>query len=141
VPIFNYFQAALVLMADGLLTAPQVVKVAFEMVQTAGYNLLMLTNSFQDLLRRGLPIQGIINPLIDALENGPQGLLAAMRPVPDIVAAFTKRLAVLGAVPPPPPAVKIDYLTMLDDARPRHVKARERAVPPEEDADEVDEEG
>ncbi len=53
VPIFNYFQAALVLMADGHLRAPQVLKVMLELITTSGYNLLTLSNSFQDLLRRG----------------------------------------------------------------------------------------
>ncbi|HET9451899.1 MAG TPA: phosphatase domain-containing protein, partial [Aggregicoccus sp.] len=57
VPIFNYFQAALVLMADGHLSAPQVLRIAVEMVQTAGHNLITLSNSFQDLMRRGLPLQ------------------------------------------------------------------------------------
>jgi len=133
VPVFNYFQAALVLMADGLLTAPQVVKVALEMVQTAGYNLLTLSNSFQDLLRRGLPLHEIIQPLIQALEggilSGPQGVLAALRPVPDIVAAFTKRLAVLGAAPPPPRVVHVDYLGLIDDAMPRHIKGKPAPEP------------
>lgn len=132
VPVFNYFQAALVLMADGLLTAPQVIRVALEMVQTAGYNLLTLSNSFQDLLRRGLPLHEVAQPLIQALEGGilagPQGLLSALRPVPDIVAAFTKRLAVLGASPPPPKVVKVDYLALIDDAMPRHLKGK---PPPE----------
>ena len=134
VPVFNYFQAALVLMADGLLTAPQVVKVAVEMVQTSGYNLLTLSNSFQDLLRRGLPLHEIVQPLIQALEGGllagPQGILAAFRPVPDIVAAFTKRLAVLGAQPPPPPVRQVDYLAVIEDAMPRHMKGKE--APPAE---------
>ncbi len=119
VPVFNYFQAALVLMADGHLTAPQVIKIAVEMVQTAGYNLLTLSNSFQDLLRRGLPLHSVIQPLTQAL-NGPGAMLAALRPVPDILTAFTKRLAALGTPPPPPPPKQIDYLTLLDDAKPRH---------------------
>src|SRR5262249_57503692 len=68
VPIFNYFQAALVLLADGELTAAQVARVAVEMVQTAGHNLLTLSNSFQDLVRRGLPIQAVAAPLLQALE-------------------------------------------------------------------------
>src|SRR5262249_50280962 len=99
VPLFHYFQAALVLVADGHLTAPQVIKVAVEMVQTAGYNLLTLSNSFQDLVRRGLPLDSVASSLIQALE-GPQALINAIRPVPDIVSAFTKRLAALGSPPP-----------------------------------------
>jgi hypothetical protein len=123
VPIFNYFQAALVLMADGHLTAPAVVRVMVEMVQTAGYNFLTLSNSVQDLLRRGLPLGGVAQALLEALQ-GPQAVLNAVRPVPDILAAFTKRIASLGAALPPAPDQIIDYLSLLDDARPRTSKER-----------------
>lgn len=129
VPIFNYFQAALVLLADGELNAGQVAKVAVEMVQTAGHNLLTLSNSFQDLVRRGLPIQAVAAPLLQALEGalqGPGSVLQAFRPLPDIVKAFTRRVAALGAPPPPPEARPIDYLSVLDDARPRTHRARRR---------------
>jgi hypothetical protein len=129
VPIFNYFQAALVLLADGELNAGQVAKVAVEMVQTAGHNLLTLSNSFQDLVRRGLPIQAVAAPLLQALEGalqGPGTVLQAFRPLPDIVKAFTRRVAALGAPPPPPEARTIDYLSVLDDARPRTHRARKR---------------
>jgi hypothetical protein len=125
VPIFNYFQAALVLMGDNHLTAPQVIRVAMEMVQTAGYNLLTLSNSFQDLLRRGIPLQRVAASLTQALE-GPQGMFNAVRPVPDIVRAFSKRIAALGSTPSPPEARVIDYLQLLDDARPRPHKDRKR---------------
>jgi hypothetical protein len=126
VPVFNYFQAALVLMADGHLKAPQVLRVAFEMIQTAGYNLLTLSNSFQDLVRRGLPLQGVANALTEAL-HGPNAFLDALRPVPDIIAAFTKRIAALGVPPPVPSQAVIDYVALLDDAKPR----TEREPPPE----------
>jgi len=129
VPIFNYFQAALVLLADGELNAAQVAKVAVEMVQTAGHNLLTLSNSFQDLVRRGLPIQAVAAPLLQALEGalqGPGSVLQAFRPLPDIVKAFTRRVAALGAPPPAPEARPIDYLSVLDDARPRTHRARRR---------------
>jgi hypothetical protein len=129
VPIFNYFQAALVLLADGELNAAQVARVAVEMVQTAGHNLLTLSNSFQDLVRRGLPIQAVAAPLLQALEGalqGPGSVLQAFRPLPDIVKAFTRRVAALGAPPPAPEARPIDYLSVLDDARPRTHRARRR---------------
>jgi hypothetical protein len=123
VPIFNYFQAALVLLADGHLTAPQVIKIAVEMVQTAGHNIITLSNSFQDLLRRGLPLQQSAGALAQALE-GPNALIQALRPVPDIISAFTKRLAALGTPPPPPPAQTVDYLALLHHAIPRAHKGR-----------------
>jgi hypothetical protein len=126
VPIFNYFQAALVLMGDKHLTAPQVLKVMIELVQTAGYNLLTLSNSFQDLLRRGLPMGAVAEALVEALQ-GPGAMFQVVRPVPDIIAAFSKRVASLGAQPPPPRARDIDYLSLLDDARPRTHKSRRRS--------------
>lgn len=125
VPIFNYFQAALVLMGDKHLTATQVLKVMIELVQTAGYNLLTLSNSFQDLLRRGLPLGDVAQALVEALQ-GPGAMLQVVRPVPDIIAAFSKRVASLGAQPAPPRARDIDYLSLLDDARPRTHKGRRR---------------
>jgi hypothetical protein len=127
VPVFNYFQAALVLMADGHLNAPQVMRIAVDMVQSAGYNLLTLSNSFQDLVRRGLPVQGVAAALTEVL-HAPNALLAALLPVPDIVAAFTKRIAALGAPPPPPAQPILDYAALLDEARP---KSR-REITPEE---------
>jgi hypothetical protein len=123
VPIFNYFQAALVLMADGHLGAHQVIKIAVEMVQTAGHNIITLSNSFQDLMRRGLPLQQVAVVLAQTLER-PDGIIQAIRPVPDILAAFSKRLAALGTPPPPPPPQAVDYLTLLKDALPRTHKAR-----------------
>ena len=125
VPIFNYFQAALVLLADGHLTAPQVIKIAVEMVQTAGHNLITLSNSFQDLIRRGLPLQQAALALSQALE-GPNGLIQAIRPVPDIIAAFTKRLAALGTPPAPPRAQAVDYVALISHALPRTHKDRKK---------------
>ncbi len=122
VPIFNYFQAALVLTGDKHLTAPQVLKVMIELVQTAGYNLLTLSNSFQDLLRRGFPIADVVHALTEAIAAPTQ----AVRPVPDILAALSKRVTALGAQPPPPKARDIDYLSLLDDARPRTHKKRRK---------------
>jgi hypothetical protein len=126
VPIFNYFQAALVLLADGHLTAPQVIKIAVEMVQTAGHNILTLSNSFQDLLRRGLPLQQAATALAQALE-GPNALLQAMRPVPDILAAFSKRLAALGTPPPPAKVQAVDYVSLIAHALPRTHKDRKKS--------------
>jgi hypothetical protein len=123
VPIFNYFQAALVLLADGHLTAPQVIKIAVEMVQSAGHNIITLSNSFQDLLRRGLPLQQAAGALVQALE-GPNALIQALRPMPDIISAFTKRLAALGTPPPPPPPQAVDYNALLHHALPRTHKGR-----------------
>ncbi|MFN7132765.1 MAG: hypothetical protein ACK4N5_11840 [Myxococcales bacterium] len=118
VPIYNYFQAALVLMTDGQLGSISVLKVAAEMVANYGYSVLTLGNSFQDLVRRGLPVAGLAVKLAEAITSD-NPLTQVLRPAPDIFAAFAKRIAALGAVPAPPPPVQVDYLALLDDARPR----------------------
>lgn len=125
VPIFNYFQAALVLMADGMLTAPQVARVAVELVQNAGYNLLSLANSFQDLARRGMPLQQVSDALVEAL-NAPQTLSVIMRPGAEMLGAFGRRLSALGTPPAPAPPVAVDYLALLEHALPRTHKKRRR---------------
>jgi hypothetical protein len=131
VPVFNYFQAALVLLADKHLSAPQVVRVMIDMMGTAGHNLLTLSNSFQDLVRRGLQLGEVVEALLAALRglngpDGPAGVVNLVRPVPDILAAFTRRIAALGAVPPAPAPRVVDYLHLLDDARPRTHRGRRR---------------
>jgi hypothetical protein len=123
VPIYNSFQAALVLMADGDLNAVSVIKVAMEMVQQYGYNLISLSNSFQDLLRRGIQVGEVAGALAEALTvHNP--LLTALFPARDILSAFAGRISSLGAPPAPPAAVAVNYRDLLDDARPRHDKKR-----------------
>jgi hypothetical protein len=123
VPIYNSFQAALVLMADGSLNALSVIKVAVEMVQQYGYNLISLSNSFQDLLRRGIPVGEVATGLAEALTVY-NPLLTALFPAPDILAAFAGRVASLGATPSPSAPAQVDYRALLDDARPRTDKRR-----------------
>ncbi|MFN0062536.1 MAG: hypothetical protein ACKVPX_08450, partial [Myxococcaceae bacterium] len=91
-------------------------QVAADMIQTGAQNLLTLSNSFQDLLRRGLPLQPLAASLAQALE-GPQAALAAIRPVPDILTAFAKRIRALGAAPPPPTVKAVDYRRLLERRR------------------------
>ena len=123
VPIYNSFQIALVLMADGQLTARAVIKVALEMVQGYGYNLISLSNSFQDLIRRGVPVTQVAGALAEALTSH-NPVLAALLPAPDILAAFAGRVAALGAPPPAPAPGIVDYRALIDDARPRTDKKR-----------------
>ena len=129
VPIYNYFQAALVLMADGHLNSLSVAKVSAEMVANYGYSMLTLGNSFQDLVRRGLPVAPLATALTDALQ-GDNPLNHLLRPTPNILAAFAKRLASLGAIPAPSAPVQLDYLALLDHAMPRKKGKKERRPEP-----------
>lgn len=133
VPIYNYFQAAILLMIDGHLGPLAVVRIAAELSQGYGYSLISLANSFQDLLRRGLARQEDVTALRLAFEAH-AALLDAIRPAGNVVEAFLRRLAmVAGAQPPPQETGPIDYLEILRTHGPpaawRH-KKRGRKVPP-----------
>ncbi|MHB8419591.1 MAG: phosphatase domain-containing protein [Myxococcales bacterium] len=120
VPIYNYFQGALVLFADGVLPAMSVLKVAADMVTSHGYSLASLGNSLQDLLRRGYAEVGVLTGLADAVEQY-GSLFDVFRPAKDIVEAFGRRLTALAENRPvsPPAPPPIDYLALLDDVRRR----------------------
>lgn len=53
VPVYNYFQAALCLYQDGLLEIPDITAISLDMIDRDGYNPFALTNSMQDVVRRG----------------------------------------------------------------------------------------
>jgi len=53
VPVYNYFQAALVLYEDGRLRAETIGRIGTALHASYGYALAMLVRSFQDVLRRG----------------------------------------------------------------------------------------
>lgn len=124
VPIHNYFQAALVLMADGHLGPLSVLKVAAEMIANYGYSLLSLGSSFQDLLRRGLPVASVVEAL--GKVGTEEKAFEPLRPVPDILAAFARRVTAFVAPPSPLEPSRIDYLALLSDAHPRRKNRESR---------------
>jgi hypothetical protein len=118
VPVYNYFQASLVALADGVLPAISVLKIAVDMVTHAGYGPAALANSLQDLLRRGYAEVGALTGLADAVEQY-GSLFDVFRPARDILEAFVRRLSAAAAnraVEPPRPG-EIDYLELLADTR------------------------
>jgi len=124
VPIYNYFQAALVLAEDGQLGAPQVVRVALEMIDRFGYAVDALRNSLQDLLRRGRLRRASARTLGAELtdENVPQ--LGSLPGARELLLSFAARVRELGELPEPPPATQspIDYLAALEVDLPRKRK-------------------
>lgn len=75
IPVTNYFQAALVLYRDGVLSEHGLFRVADRMIDSAGYGVPELGNSYQDLSRRGLFEAGSL----DSLEGAIGDLEAAKR--------------------------------------------------------------
>jgi hypothetical protein len=119
VPIYNYFQAALVLYADGQLDAGDVLGVGREMLASGDYSVSSLANSLQDLLRRRRLDRDAAARL--ALES--QALAAekewADLPKDEIAWAFAQRVRSLGTYEMPPVAElpPLDYLALLTERK------------------------
>lgn len=126
VPIFNYFQAAMVLFEDGQLTAQAVIRVGLEMADRFGYSLDALRNSLQDLIRRGRLRRSTAQAVAKTLEEDGIPQLGALPSARELLAAFAERVRELGdvgsvALPAEGP---IDYLAALEADLPRRRKTR-----------------
>ncbi len=120
VPIYNFFQVALVLFGDRVLSGQAVLRVAADMVGSAGYSLTSLSNSLQDLLRRGYAEVGALTGLTDEVEKY-ASLFDVFRPARDIIEAFGRRIVPMtedGAISEPD-IDHLDYLALIDDTRRR----------------------
>jgi hypothetical protein len=131
VPIYNYFQAALVLFADGQLSARDVLGVAREMLASGDYVLSSLANSLQDLLRRGrLAVEPALRLANECLAMAD---LAARDfgelPPKDVIAVeFLSRVQAMGREggigrPPPAPA-RLDYAALISEERAKKKAAK-----------------
>jgi phosphoglycolate phosphatase-like HAD superfamily hydrolase len=123
VPVFNYFQTALVLYADGVLSARQVLFTAFEMLDSGQYTLPSLATSMQDLMRRGRLERAVALRLVDdakeAAESGAMSGRDDLPPFEQIALTFRHRVRELGDVPPPPfeqgDEPILDYVRLVDE--------------------------
>ncbi len=91
IPISNYFQAALVLFEDGVLSGSGLMCMAFDMVTDTSYGIAELANSYQDLGRRGIVDRG----LVEMLEEDRDTLLELEDVPPDFVQRLLSRLMAL----------------------------------------------
>jgi hypothetical protein len=121
VPIYNYFQAALVLYADAVLTARQVLFIAFEMLEEPECEIATLANSLQDLLRRGRISREVASRLaLEAKQAAAGGALAGRHHLPtydEVAQAFLFRVRQLGDSQPQPPhapPAALDYVSLVD---------------------------
>ena len=130
VPIYNYFQGALVLFHDGQLGAGDVVGVAREMLASGDYTLASLANSLQDLLHRGrLPRDSAARLALESQSviDGRGQDWPDLPPREEIAWTFALRVRALGdhAVGTPPRAAgDIDYVKLVKaEAKRRKSKA------------------
>jgi hypothetical protein len=127
IPIFNYFQAALVMLDGGTLSAQQVVRICLEMVDRYGYTLDALRNSVSDLLRRGRVTEATLERFTAELteEGIPQlGVLPSAR---ELLLLLRRRLAdapPVARVVPVPLAGPVDYLAALEADLPHRRRTR-----------------
>lgn len=130
VPIYNYFQAAVLLLLDGHLGPVALVRIAAELTQGYGYSLVSLANSFQDLVRRGLARAEDVTAIHLAFEAHAT-LLGALRPASEAVQAFLDRLKMVGGMKTAPlPDADIDYLEILRrDGPPRTWRRKRKGRP------------
>ncbi len=121
VPVFNYFQAALVLYQDEVLTARQVIFVALEMLDSGQYELGHLATSVQDVIRRGRVARDTALRLTEeASEAAKSGALSGRSDLPPferIAEAFRERVRSLGGLEPFKfePMEPLDYVRLVDE--------------------------
>jgi hypothetical protein len=129
VPVFNYFQTAAVLYADGVLDARQVLFVALEMLDSRQFHVSGLANSVQDLMRRGHvarePMRRLISEVEVAAASGALSGRTDLPPFQSIAATFRARVADLAGLPEVTATVgePLDYVRLVDE---EHELRRER---------------
>lgn len=131
VPVFNYFQAALVLYEDRVLSARQVIFVALEMLDSKQYELSHLATSVQDIIRRGrVSRETALQLATEAHEAARSGALSGRNDLPpfeEIAQAFRARVRELGSLAPAPAEdpEPLDYVRLVDEEH-EHRRARRK---------------
>jgi hypothetical protein len=127
VPIYNYFQAALILYADRVLAAPQVQFIAREMLDSRDYDESTLGTSLQDLIRRGrLTVDAARELSHELTTHAAAGPAASARLAERLSHAFAERIRQLGGQPVRQHADRppLDYVELVDaEFRTRRRKA------------------
>ena len=135
VPVFNYFQAALVLYGDRVLSARQVIFVALEMLDSRQFELSHLATSVQDVIRRGRITREVALQLTgEANEAAKSGALSGRNDLPpfeQIAQAFRERVRELGPIDPAPAeaSAPLDYVRLVDEEHEHRRVRRRRGLP------------
>jgi hypothetical protein len=134
VPVFNYFQAAMVLYEDKVLSARQVIFVALEMLDSGQYELGHLATSVQDVIRRGrITRESALRLTEEAHEAARSGALSGRSDLPPfdkIAESFRERVRELGGnqVAEVPPAEPLDYVRLVDEEHEHRHRRRRRGM-------------
>ncbi len=122
VPIFNYFQATLVLLESARLDVPAVIRIVLEMIDRFEYATDPLLNSVQDLLRRGHLRRSTAETLAVQLTPEAMPALGSAPAAREALVALGRGILTLGDAPvvSHPDAGPIDFLAALEADLPRH---------------------
>jgi hypothetical protein len=127
VPVYNYFQSALVLFTDGVLSARQVLFVALEMLDTKQFEVSTLATSMQDLIRRGRLDSAVAEQLVAEAETAVAGGALAGRGA--MVAEFRSSIRALAGTPPLPfEDTTLDYVRLVDEEHAQRKLRRKHGV-------------
>ena len=132
-PVYNYFQAALVLYEDKVLSARQVIFVALEMLDSGQYELGHLATSVQDVIRRGLMARDTALQLAteanEAAKSGALSGRADLPPFERIAEAFRDRIRELGGIAPEAAVEEpLDYVRLVDEEHEHRRNRRKHGV-------------
>lgn len=132
-PVFNYFQAALVMYDDKVLSARQVIYVALEMLDSKQYELGHLATSVQDLVRRGrISRETALQLSAEASDAAHSGALSGRRDLPpfeEIANAFRARVRELGSAPIDVwEGEPLDYVRLVDEEHEHRRNRRKRGM-------------
>jgi hypothetical protein len=121
VPVYNYFQASLVLYEDKVLTARQVIFVALEMLDSGQFELGHLATSVQDVIRRGrVTREKALQLTAEANDAAASGALSGRTDLPPfekIAESFRDRVRELGSTitPEAGETEPLDYVRLVDE--------------------------
>jgi len=122
VPIYNYFQAALLLAEAGLIEMPAARRVV-DAMGAAGYTPARLASSIQDLMRRGVLVQETVKTLENELSGADS---ISGRPPSLFIRKFEEVISGMQTVARPCPAnnPEINYIGLFHAARFRRTRHR-----------------
>ncbi len=126
VPIYNYFQAVLVLYTEGLMKMTSVIRIILDLVFEYRTTASTFANSFQDLLRRGMIdmarsaeiIEGVRHSLGQKIIPLPQNFYEDLMAKLDTLKGIEEKDDTGGTIRP------IDYIALFQDQHRKQVKQK-----------------
>jgi hypothetical protein len=134
VPVFNYFQTALALYQDKVLSARQLIFVALEMIDSGQYELGNLATSVQDMIRRGrIARETALELAAEAQQAARSGALSGRNDLPPferIAESFRERVRELGTLEPPAYMTDepLDYVRLVDEEHEHRRRRRKEGL-------------